>query len=231
MSKEIPVARFRYSTPLRSIIVSARSSFYRKGSSLICRCQKKFPTQISRQRAFLRRRSSNKGNTIPPDHAKIQRSKWNPCNEYAKEGDRVIQVRKREREVLVGVRGRSNFTRGLTLRRVECTPPPRPTSSRSLLSFPPPCCARPCYTNSEIHPVQPLMNVRAACDITPNQPSPFTPHRYDGTRTLACMTTRHLDDQVQDATWRGWRVAILADRIKSPSTWAFHPPSPPHTLL
>lgn len=73
--------------------------------------------------------------------------------------------REREREALVGGQRSLEFHTWINSPSSgECTPPPRPTSSR----FPTPARARGlgATTNSEIHPVQPLMNVRAACDIT-----------------------------------------------------------------
>lgn len=109
----------------------------------------------------------------------------------------------RKAGTLSGVRGHSNFTRGLTLRRVECAPPPS-SSSSSFLSFlprprfhhqhPPPLRrGKPCYANSEIHPVQPLMNVRASCDNHhPRLPSFSTRPPSSSARqyrTRECTTT------------------------------------------
>lgn len=128
---------------------------------------------------------------------------------------------------LSGVRGHSNFTHGLTLRRVECgalTPPPA-SSSRSFLirAFHPHLHprGRPCYANSEIHPVQPLMNVRASCDNHRSLPT-LPPVQY---RTWECMTTNTWP-MSKSGTFPGWGCVGVwysrGDRIKSPSSRAFH---------
>lgn len=57
-------------------------------------------------------------------------------------------------------------------------------SSSTLLSPPP--RGKPCYANSEIHPVQPLMNARELRQPPPLSQPPPTPRQY---RTRECMTT------------------------------------------
>lgn len=125
-----------------------------------------------------------------------------------------------EREALVGGQRSLEFHTWINSPSSgECTPPPRPTSSR----FPTPARARGlgATTNSEIHPVQPLMNVRAACDITFPPPISIDTLRYT-----------YKGSAWQPATWTiksrtkgggGGGRASRAHRIKSPSTWAFPP--------
>ena len=115
------------------------------------------PAQISREKAFLRARSGRQREAASHhDRVKIRREKEKRWRE---------REREREREALVGGQRSLEFHTWINSPSSgECTPPPRPTSSR----FPTPARARGlgATTNSEIHPVQPLMNVRAACDIT-----------------------------------------------------------------
>lgn len=78
-------------------------------------------------------------------------------------------------------------------------------SSSALLS-PPPLRGVPCYANSEIHPVQPLMNARASCDTTTlspgfaSQPPPTPPMAISYT---VVHDNEHLADEVGDALSRG----------------------------
>ena len=74
------------------------------------------------------------------------------------------------------------FTSFLLVLRLPLVP-----SSSTLLSPPP--RGKPCYANSEIHPVQPLMNARELRQPPSHHPShspPPTPRQY---RTRECMTT------------------------------------------
>lgn len=98
----------------------------------------------------------------------------------------------RKAGTLSGVRGHSNFTRGLTLRRVECALPPSSSSSgflprpRFYRRLP----AESLATRIPRYPVQPLMNARELRQPPPlphplSQPPP-TPRQY---RTRECMTT------------------------------------------
>lgn len=71
------------------------------------------------------------------------------------------------------------FTSFLLVLRLPLVP-----SSSTLLSPPP--RGKPCYANSEIHPVQPLMNARELRRPPPLSQPPPTPRQY---RTRECMTT------------------------------------------
>ena len=134
--------------------------------------KKKLPAQISREKAFLRARSGRQ-REAPSHHDRVKIRREKEKREREREGER-------ERKALVGGQRSLEFHTWINSPSSgECTPPPRPTSSR----FPTPsprARGLGATTNSEIHPVQPLMNVRAACDITFPPLSPSIRYTYKG---------------------------------------------------
>lgn len=98
----------------------------------------------------------------------------------------------RKAGTLSGVRGHSNFTRGLTLRRVECAPPPSSSSSSFLSFLPrprfhhhPPFAPRKALLREFRDPPCAAANERPRELRQPPPPPPIL-RQY---RTRECMTT------------------------------------------
>lgn len=160
------------------------------------------PAQISREKAFLRCPIGARQREAASHHDRVKIRQEGKRKAWLREGERerereidreARRARKREREALVGVGGRSNFTRGLTLRRVERVSSPPPPLVQLPLVFQPP--ARGLGYNEFRDPPCAPANERPR-DIT------LPPHRY-GTRTRQ-VHDNHLDDQVQNVARKGW---------------------------